>query len=105
MHTSAQAHSGTAHGAKLYVSVWVWLVVLTGIEVFLAYEQVPLKLMLVLLVGLSLVKAALIMAYFMHLRFERLSLFLTLVPIMVACLCLMMIFFPDSFRLYEFGLR
>jgi cytochrome c oxidase subunit 4 len=100
------AHADAAHGStKLYVSVWIWLVVMTLIEVFLAYEQVPLKLMLVLLIGLSLIKAALIVAYFMHLRFERLSLFLTLIPIAVVCLCLMMIFFPDSFRLYELGIR
>jgi len=79
--------------------------VMTLVEVFLAYEHVPLKIMLVLLLGLSLIKAALIVAYFMHLRFEKLSLFLTLVPIAVVCLCLMMIFFPDSFRLYELGIR
>jgi cytochrome c oxidase subunit 4 len=100
------SHAESAHGStKLYVSVWIWLVVMTLIEVFLAYEHVPLKLMLVLLLGLSFIKAALIVAYFMHLRFERLSLFLTLVPIAVVCLCLMMIFFPDSFRLYELGIR
>ena len=36
--------------------------------------------MLTLLVGLSVIKAALIIAYFMHLKFERFSLFLTLFP-------------------------
>ena len=96
-------HTNTEHatGAKLYVSVWLWLFVLTAVEVFLAYEQVPLHLMLVLLVGLSLVKAGLITAYFMHLRFERFSLFLTLVPVTVLCICLLMIFFPDSVRLHD----
>src|SRR5262245_22449090 len=96
------AHAESAHGSnKLYVTVWIWLVVMTLVEVFLAYEHVPLRIMLVLLLGLSFIKAGLIVAYFMHLRFERFSLFLTLVPIAVACLCLMMIFFPDSFCLYE----
>jgi cytochrome c oxidase subunit 4 len=100
------AHAETAHGTtKLYVSVWLWLVAMTLIEVFLAYEHVPLKLMLVLLLGLSFIKAALIVSYFMHLRWERMSLVLTLIPIAVVCLCLMMIFFPDSFRLYELGIR
>src|SRR2546428_9850070 len=35
------------------------------------------------LLGLSIIKAALIIAYFMHLKFERLSLFLTLFPMLV----------------------
>jgi hypothetical protein len=34
----------------------------------------------------------------MHLRFERLSLVLTLVPMLVICICLLLVFFPDSFR-------
>ena len=53
---------------------------LTGVEVFLCYKQLPTLIMLTLLVGLSVIKAALIIAYFMHLKFERFSLFLTLFP-------------------------
>ena len=53
---------------------------MTGVEVLLAYEQVPTLIMLTVLLGLSIIKAALIIAYFMHLKFERLSLFLTLFP-------------------------
>jgi cytochrome c oxidase subunit IV len=48
--------------------------------------------------GLSIVKAALIIAYFMHLKFEKLSLFLTLFPMLVLCIILMLIFMPDSMR-------
>ena len=83
---------------RLFVSVWVWLLILTGIEVFLAYIHLPIHFMLVILMGLSIIKAALIMSYFMHLRFERLSLVLTLVPALVICICLLLVFFPDSFR-------
>ena len=88
-------HEGTN---KLFISVWIWLLVLTGIEVFLAYEHLPLHFMLTILIGLSIIKAALIVAYFMHLRFERLSLVLTLVPMLIVCICLLFVFFPDSFR-------
>ena len=48
--------------------------------------------------GLSIIKAAAIMAYFMHLKFERMSLVLSLVPALVVCICLLFIVFPDSFR-------
>jgi cytochrome c oxidase subunit 4 len=72
------------------------------VEVFLAYLRLAPVLMLTILVGLSLIKAALIVSYFMHLRFERLGLFLLLVPAMVFCICMMLImFFPDSVRLLQ----
>jgi cytochrome c oxidase subunit IV len=86
--------------AKLFSWVWVVLLVLTFLEVFLAYERLPVNIMLTILLGLSLVKSALIVSYFMHLRFERLGLFLILVPAMVFCICMMLIvFFPDSVRM------
>ena len=85
---------------KLFAWIWVWLLLLTAIEVFLAYERVEVHLMITILLGLSLIKSALIMSYFMHLRFERLGLFLILVPAMVFCICMMLVwFFPDSVRL------
>ena len=72
---------------------------MTGIEVFLAYIQFSLTVMLVLLMGLSFVKAALIMAYFMHLRFEKRTLVLTIVPALVVVASTLSVFFPDSIRL------
>ena len=84
---------------RLFMSVWIWLLVLTGFEVFLGYVRLPVVYMLVILMGASIVKAALIVAYFMHLRFERINLILTIVPAVVICICLMLlVFFPDSFR-------
>ena len=79
--------------------VWGGLLALTAFEVFLAYIQIPLTLMVIILMGASIIKAALIVAYFMHLKFERLSLILTIVPTLVVLLCLFAILFPDSFRL------
>lgn len=83
---------------KLFISIWVWLLVLTLLEIFLAYKPMAIHLMLTVLLGLSVIKAFLIMAYFMHLKFERLSLILTLIPALVVCILLLLIFFPDSFR-------
>jgi cytochrome c oxidase subunit 4 len=88
---------------KLFTSIWIWLVILTAIEVFLAYKPMSVVLMLTILMGLSIIKAVLIVAYFMHLKFERLSLILTIVPMLVVCICLLFVFFPDSFR--SAGLR
>jgi cytochrome c oxidase subunit IV len=91
------------HGGSNRQNIMVWggLLALTAFEVFLAYIQIPMTLMLIILMGASIIKAALIVAYFMHLKFERLSLILTIVPTIVVLLCLFAILFPDSFRLHR----
>ena len=98
---SAHAEEIQHHGAGTitFTKVCVTLLVLTGVEVFLAYEQVPTMIMLTALVGLSVIKAALIIAYFMHLKFERFSLFLTLFPMLIFCILLMLIFLGDATRI------
>jgi cytochrome c oxidase subunit IV len=89
-------------GAGLYTLVWMGLLGLTAIEVVLAYVQIlSLKGMLMVLMALSIVKAGLIMAYFMHLRFEKPILVLSLIPALVVVISLLFVFFPDSLRLLE----
>ena len=103
MTAHAHAEEHFAGSNKLFISIWVALVVMTLVEILLAYVQLPFILMLTVLLGLSIIKAALIVAYFMHLKFERLSLVLTIVPMLVICILLLFVFFPDSFR--SAGLR
>jgi len=98
MSAHAEPHEHFAGSNQLFISIWIWLLLLTGFEVFLGYIQLPVVYMLVILMGASIIKAALIVAYFMHLRFERLNLILTIVPALVICICLLLVFFPDSFR-------
>lgn len=98
MSAHEEEHAHFAGSNKLFTSIWVWLVILTLIEIGLAYKPMSTVLMLTILLGLSIIKAALIVAYFMHLKFERLSLILTIVPMLVICICLLFVFFPDSFR-------
>jgi cytochrome c oxidase subunit 4 len=102
------AHADTAHvggTTRLFLLVWIGLLVLTGIEVYLAYVHTPPLIMLTALMGLSVIKAALIIAYFMHLKFERFSLFLTLFPMLILCILLLFIFMPDANRALEFRPR
>jgi cytochrome c oxidase subunit IV len=98
MSAHTESHEHFAGSNKLFISVWIWLLALTALEVFLGYVQLPLVYMLIILLGASIIKAALIVAYFMHLRFERLNLVLTIVPAVVICILLLLVFFPDSFR-------
>jgi len=92
------------HGASVgtNISIWIGLVAITGLEVFLAYKELQPSVMLTVLVVLSLVKAAMIMSYFMHLKYEKFSLVLWLVPAMIFCICMMFIFFfPEADRLVK----
>jgi cytochrome c oxidase subunit 4 len=91
-------HAETA-GLKIVFSVWFGLLGLTVLEVILAYRQLPLQTMLSILMVLSVIKAALIIAYFMHLRYEQPSLFVTLIPALVFILIMMTVIFADSSRL------
>ena len=101
MSAHADAVEQVIHGTtKTFITVWFALLFMTGIEVLLAYEQIPVLIFLTALVGLSVIKAALIITYFMHLKFEKLSLFLTLFPMLILCIILMLVMFmPDSNRL------
>src|ERR1051325_1854373 len=103
MDAHAHAEEHFAGSNKLFISIWGWLVALTLVEFFLVSKPMPIHLMLMVLLGLSIIKEALIVAYFMHLKFERLSLVLTLVPMLIVCIMLLFVFFPDSFR--SAGLR
>lgn len=96
-HSSEEAvHVGGT--IKTFNTVWIALLVMTAIEVYLAYIQLPVLIMLVTLMGLSVLKAALIIAYFMHLKFEKFSLFLTLFPMLILCILLLFIWMPDAQR-------
>ncbi len=97
--TSSTEQTHVEGSTRVFLIVWFWLLALTGVEVFLGYEHLELKLMLVLLMGLSVIKAALIIAYFMHLRYERTSMAAALIPALVIVILLMNMFLPDSLRL------
>ena len=105
MSTHGSGSEGQPVGStRLFVNVWLLLAAVTGIEVFLGYIQLQPTLMLTLLVILSVGKAALIVAYFMHLKYERFSLTLFLIPPTIFCILMIVIFFfPDSMRILRLG--
>ena len=88
---------------KAYLMVWSGLLILTILEVILAYTSLAVAVMLVTLLLLSFVKTGLIVAYFMHMKFERRSLFWALIPATVCCIGLLSMFFVDSLRILQLG--
>ena len=83
---------------KLILTVWLALLVLTAVEVWLAYVQAPPVTMVAILVVLSVAKAAMIIAYFMHLKHERATIYRTLIPVTVTMILLLFAFLPDAVR-------
>ena len=86
---------------KLILAVWVALLALTAIEVWLAYMHTPPVMMLTILVSLSVTKAAMIIAYFMHLKYERATIYRILVPVTVTFIVMLFAFLPDAVRVAE----
>jgi cytochrome c oxidase subunit IV len=60
-----------AHSPGQYVFIAVVLGVLTAIEVWLSYVDISHTAQTVLLIGLMVLKFALVVMYFMHLRFDK----------------------------------
>jgi caa(3)-type oxidase subunit IV len=87
--------------------VWGALLALTAIEVVLGYKQVfePVHMLEILLV-LSIIKSALIIGYFMHLKFEKALMRWLLVISVTACFIIMyFFFFPDAGRILRLGVQ
>jgi len=83
------------------------LLVLTGVEVWLGYRQIfqPVRMLEVLLV-LSVIKSALIIGYFMHLKFEKALMRWMLVIAVAGCFVIMyFFFFPDAGRILRLGVK
>jgi cytochrome c oxidase subunit IV len=94
------------HKKAQFFWVWAALLVMTAIEVYLTYQNLPPVKMLTILMGLSLIKAALIIGFFMHLRYEiSLMKWLTMCSV-IGCLILMTLFyFPDALRILKLGVK
>jgi len=101
-------HDVAVHDDSKGQYLWVWgaLLLLTAVEVALAYKQVfaPLHMLEALMV-LSVIKSALIIGYFMHLKFEVTAMKWVLMSAVIACLCLMCIFFEDAVRILRLGVQ
>jgi len=93
------------HGRAQFLWVWVALLIMTANEVYLAYQHMEPVRMLSILMGLSLLKAALIIAYFMHMKFEVSRMKWWTMSSLVFCLAMMLVFLPDAFRILRIGVH
>jgi cytochrome c oxidase subunit 4 len=87
----------TTHAEPNYMAVFWWLLILTIIEIAVIYMPLTKMVIAILLIALAISKAALVALYFMHLKFERVTLgFVALSPF-VLCVFLILMLLPDIF--------
>jgi cytochrome c oxidase subunit 4 len=65
-------HGGSAHPSALeYIQIGVILAIVTAVEVALYYIDIDHDLLVVMLILLSALKFALVVLWFMHLKFDN----------------------------------
>jgi len=94
------ATAGTSHGGRLYLGTWLGLLALTLVMLVIDGLSMPRGIFVSVLLSAMLVKATLIGANFMHLRFERLPLALmVVVGLLVTSVILFVLIVPDAVRI------
>jgi len=84
------------HKEPNYMGVFWALLILTLAEVGVFYLHFPTVAMIVSLVSMALVKAGLVAAYFMHLRFEKRTLAIIVISPLLLSSLMLIGFTPDS---------
>jgi cytochrome c oxidase subunit IV len=85
------------HTEPNYIAVFWWLLALTVLELAVVYMPFTKLVIAILLIALAVSKAALVAMYFMHLRFERLTLALVALSPFILCVFLILMLTPDIF--------
>ena len=87
--------SANSSSLKTDIGVYVGILVLAGVQIFLAYYSPGVLRML----GIAAVQAFLAVMYFMHLKSEKSTLGLALIPVTLFVLVMMNMIWADSYRL------
>ena len=85
----------TTHSEPNYIGVFWWLLALTILEIAVIYLPIARLAIVILLVGMAFVKAALVAIYFMHLKFERMTLSVIALTPLILCIFLILMLVPD----------
>lgn len=89
--------SSTAHSHHNYIKIFIILSVLTAVEVGVTFLGLPRTLLVALLVGLAVWKAALVALHFMHLKVEKKTLTIIAVIPFILCVFLSLMLLPDIY--------
>lgn len=91
--------SASDHGHPWYVGVFLWLFVLTALEVGVTYLEMSRTSLIIVLSALGFAKAGLVAAYFMHLKFEKRRLIFFVTTPLVAIILMLIVVAVDALRI------
>ncbi len=78
-----------------YMLIFLWLAILTAIEIGVAIPEYSIVIKAILLIGLACGKAFLVAAYFMHLKLEKRTLSVIVIIPFLICVFLVIMLMPD----------
>ena len=94
--------SEKAHRYRTYWIIWAVLLIATVVMIFIGDANIPASMQAVLLLLGSVLKASLIVFYFMHLRYEKAGLVITvLAGIFVTSLLMFLLPAYDGTQILE----
>jgi caa(3)-type oxidase subunit IV len=99
------AHAeGQQHPISGYFKVWGWLFVLSTFSYLVDYFHVQGYLRWTLILVFMMAKASLIVAFFMHMRWERLALsYAILIPPVLVLIFVLLMAFEADYTLFNRG--
>ncbi len=90
---------GPSGGIATYIVVYICILVISALQIVVAYEKIDGSQMLLRMLSLAIVQAGLAVMFFMHMKSEKRTLALFLLPATLFVLAMMNMFWSDSFRL------
>ena len=87
-----------------YVGIGIGLMAIVVVEVILTFQHLPVRTLLVCLLGLASLEAFVAVMYLMLVRYERSILFWTIFPATLLVLGFLCYLFPDAFRIFNMRL-
>jgi cytochrome c oxidase subunit IV len=102
MAVTALKESQREPGFKFYVAVWIGLMIIAAVEVLLTYHRsFSTGMLLAALLILAFTEAGIAVVYFMHLKYERSTLFWSIIPVTIFVLVSMDQFWADALRMIK----
>ncbi|HKW17656.1 MAG TPA: cytochrome C oxidase subunit IV family protein [Terriglobales bacterium] len=90
---------GPSGGITTYIVVYIAILALSALQIAIAYQHIDGSQMLLRMLSVAIIQAGLAIAFFMHMKSEKRSLALFLLPATLFVLAMMNVIWSDSFRM------
>ena len=95
----ADAHAGHGPTIMSYLVVGIALSIFTAVSFGVNYQvtngRISAEVGFVIILGVAIVKATLVGAYFMHLKFDWRMIYFMLIPVFILATMMMIVLLPD----------